>query len=76
MKVRNQKEAARAAEKYQAWAQQSKKSIQVRFPSAAMIELMKQSFGRTGGRRLGDYPSKKCLKAKPHNWRGRVQNQQ
>jgi transposase-like protein len=45
VKARYQKEAAQAAEKYQAWAQQSKESIQLKFPAPEMIELMKQGLG-------------------------------
>ncbi|HEY1951151.1 MAG TPA: IS256 family transposase [Bryobacteraceae bacterium] len=45
MKARYQKEAVQAAEKYQAWAQQSKESIQLKFPAPEMIELMKQGLG-------------------------------
>ena len=45
MKARYQKEAAEAAAKYQDWAQQSKESIQLKFPAPEMIELMKQGLG-------------------------------
>jgi putative transposase len=45
VKARYQKEAEQAAEKYQAWAQQSKESIQLKFPAPEMIEMMKQGLG-------------------------------
>lgn len=45
MKASYQKEAAEAAAKYQDWAQQSKESIQLKFPAPEMIELVKEGLG-------------------------------
>lgn len=45
MKLRYQKEAAKAAEKFQDWAKQSKEPIQLKFPITEMLELIKQGLG-------------------------------
>jgi hypothetical protein len=45
VKTRYQKEATKAAEKFQDWAKKRKDPIQVKFPAPDMIELAKEGLG-------------------------------
>ena len=46
MKARYQKEAGKAAQKFETWARQSAQPIQVEFSSADMLELVKEGLGQ------------------------------
>ena len=46
MKTTYQKEAAKAVEKFQDWAQQNQDPIQLQFPTPEMLELAKQGLGK------------------------------